>query len=392
MTEDNVHRLWTDEELDEGLILMRPGELANRQPLAEARNTLLNAVRSLEGRDTLVADTDPVTEPTRKPGLPAGRRWWLSAAAAAVVVVAVGGTVASTGGDHGGPSAQSTSSVPAVKFASVQQALGKAADMIHVTGEAPIPAGKFRYTETRGWYLVASKERQFAFLAEELRQTWQPSDFDSEWLLKIGQTGNKQWLVGNEQTATTTEGQNVNEIRQSGEWRARGGQFPEKALIFAGRGADKWGAPTEQQLADLPRDPQQLYDLMLKDPYLVNKPRGGGVLRLASDLLKTGVVPADLKEAVYRAVAKIPGLKITAQVANLDGRKGVALGVTPPDGGYLYEIIVDCDTGEFIGERTTQLTPGGDAGIEGIKANTVSAYSSVRTAITDQAGTVPAGS
>jgi hypothetical protein len=348
MTEDNVHRLWTDEELDEGLILMRPGELANRQPLAEARNTLLNAVRSLEGRDTLVTDTDPVTEPTRKPGLPAGRRWWLSAAAAAVVVVAVGATVASTGGDHGAPSAQSTSSVPAVKFASVQQALDKAADMIHVTGEAPIPAGKFRYTETRGWYMVASKERQFAFLAEELRQTWQPSDFDSEWLLKIGQTGNKQWLVGNEQTAATTEGQNINEIRQSGEWRARGGQFPEKALIFAGRGAGEWSAPTKQQLADLPRDPQQLYDLMLKDPFLANKPRGGG-------------------------------------------RKGVALGVTPPDGTYLYEIIVDCDTGEFIGERTTQLTPGGDAGIEGIKADTVTSYSSVHTAITDQAGTVPAG-
>ncbi|WP_328452826.1 MULTISPECIES: CU044_5270 family protein [unclassified Amycolatopsis] len=389
MTEDNVHRLWTDEELDEGLILMRPGELANRQPLAEARNTLLNAVRSLEGRDTLVADTNPVTEPTRKPGLLAGRRWWLSAAAA-VVVVAVGATVAITGGDHGDPSPQPTSSVPAVKFASVQQALDKAADKIHVTGEAPIPAGKFRYTETRGWYLVASKERQFAFLAEELRQTWQPSEFDSEWLLKIGQTGNKQWLVGNEQTPTT-EGQNKNEIRQSGEWRARGGQFPEKALIFAGRGAGEWSAPTKQQLADLPRDPQQLYELMLKDPFLANKPRGGGVLAVAATLLKTGVVPADLKEAVYRAVAKIPGLKITAQVANLDGRKGVALGVTPPDGTYLYEIIVDCDTGEFIGERTTQFTPGGDGGIEGIKADTVTSYSSVHTAITDQAGTVPAG-
>ncbi|MEV6641505.1 CU044_5270 family protein [Amycolatopsis sp. NPDC051371] len=389
MTEDNVHRLWTDEELDEGLTLMLPDELANRQPLVEARNTLLNAVRSLEGRDTLVADTNPVTELTRKPVLPAGRRWWLSAAAA-VVVVAVGATVAITGGDHGDPSAQPTSSVPAVKFASVQQALDKAADKIHVTGEAPIPAGKFRYTETRGWYLVASKERQFAFLAEELRQTWQPSDFDSEWLLKIGQTGNKQWLVGNEQTPTT-EGQSKNEIRQSGEWRARGGQFPEKALIFAGRGAGKWSAPTKQQLADLPRDPQQLYDLMLKDPFLANKPRGGGVLAVAATLLKTGVVPADLKEAVYRAVAKIPGLKITAQVANLDGRKGVALGVTPPDGTHLYEIIVDCDTGEFIGERTTQLTPGGDAGIEGIKADTVTSYSSVHTAITDQAGTVPAG-
>ncbi len=389
MTEDNVHRWWTDDELDEGLILMRPDELANRQPLAEARNTLLNAVRSLEGRDTLVADTNPVTELTRKPGLPAGRRWRLSAAAA-VVVVAVGATVAITGGEHGDPSAQPSSSVPAVKFASVRQALDKAADMIHVTGEVPIPAGKFRYTETRGWYMVASKERQFAFLAEELRQTWQPSDFDGEWLLKIGQTGNKQWLLGNEQTPTT-EGQNKNEIRKSGEWRARGGQFPEDALIFAGRGTGKWGAPTEQQLADFPRDPQQLYDLMLKDPYLVNKPRGGGVLTLAADLLKTGVVPADLKEAVYRAVAKIPGLKITAQVANLDGRKGVALGVTPPDGGYLYEIIVDCDTGEFIGERTTLLMPGGEGGIEGIKANTVAAYSSVRTAITDQAGTVPAG-
>jgi hypothetical protein len=391
MTEDNVHRLWTDDELDEGLALLRPAEPADRQPLLEARNTLVNAVRSLDGKVTPAADTKPVTELTRKPARPAGRRWWLSAAAA-VVVVAVGTTVAITGEDHPAPSAQPTSSTPAVKFASVQQALDTAADKIHVTGEAPIPAGKFRYTVTRGWYLTGSnvKDHQFAYLAEELAQTWQPSDFDGEWLLKVGQTGNKQWLVGNEQSATG-EGEDQIDIRPSGEWRARGGQFPERALVFARRGFDTWSAPTEQQLAGLPRDPQQLYDLMLKEPWVVNKPRGGGVLTVAADLLKTGVLPADLKEAVYRAVAKIPDLKITAQVANLDGRKGVALGVTPPDGTYRYDIIVDCDTGEFIGERTTQFVPGGDAGIEGIKADTVTSYSSVHSVIADQAGIVPPG-
>ncbi|MEC3982780.1 CU044_5270 family protein, partial [Amycolatopsis sp. H20-H5] len=333
-----------------------------------------------------------------KPVSPTGRRWWISAAAAAVVI-AVGGTAAITGADHGDPSAQPPVAAQGVRFLSVQQALGLAADKIQVTGETPIPAGKFRYVETHSWLLWNDSRIPAAFSGERLTQTWQPSDFNGQWLLKTAPTGNRKWLIGDEQALRTFT--QKTELHQdvdlsvywpSGEWRAAKGKFPGLAMSFVGREADEWGTPTKQQLDGLPRDPQKLYDLMAADPSVTAKPAFGGVLDIATRLLKTGTVPADLKESLYRAVAKIPDLRVTEQVANLDGRTGVALGVDPGDRTLRIEIIIDPATGEFIGQRFTQLKPyENDPTSAGVKPGTVTSSSSVKTTIVDTQGAVLPG-
>ncbi|MFD9958837.1 CU044_5270 family protein [Amycolatopsis sp. NPDC058986] len=397
MTEDNIRRLWTNDELDEALNSLRAEELTDQRPLAAANNALLNAVRSLEGTNTRVPGTTPLIEFKGKPASPTGRRWWISVAAAAVIAVCA--TTAIIGADHGDPSLPSQVAAPGVKFVSVQQALNTAADKIHVTGETPLPAGKFRYVATHTWLLWNDSRIPAAFSGEQLTQTWQPSDFDGQWLLRTAPTGNRKWLIGNEKTLRAATEQieknhdaDLNAYWPSGEWRATSGKFPAKAMALVGRSDDEWGAPTKRQLAELPRDPQQLYDLMAADLSVVNKPKLGGVLDIATRLLKTGAVPADLEESLYRAVAKIPGLKVTEQVANLDGRTGVALGVDPVDGTFRMEIIVDPATGEFIGERRTQLKPEeNDITVAGIKPGTVTFSSSVRTAVADEQGAVPPG-
>jgi len=404
MTEDNIRHLWRNDELDEALTLLRAKELTDQRPLVAANNALLDAVRSIEGKNTPVPETVRVTTPPTggggKPVSPSGRRWWIGVAAAAVVVTA-GATAAVTGAGHGDPSAPPPSAaVPGVKFASVKQALEVAADKIRVTGETPIPAGKFRYVATRTWALWSDSTIPVAFSAEQLAQTWQPSDFDGEWLLKAAPTGNRKWFVGSEETFKAADAERAAKGQMrlagldwpSGEWRAAGGRFSPKALSMVNRGDEPWSAPTEQQLAEWPRDPQKLYDLMAADPSVTAKPLFGGVLAIAAELLKTGTVPADLKEAIYRAVALIPDLKVTEQVANLDGRTGVALG-RDPDGTFRTEIIVDPATGEFIGERRTQLKPDTtDKMRADIKPGTVTYSSSVQTTIVDRQGTVPPGS
>ena len=83
-----------------------------------------------------------------------------------------------------------------------------------------------------------------------------------------------------------------------------------------------------------------------------------------ADLLRSGLVPADLRAALYRVLGKVPGLEITEQVANLDGKKGTAYGIS--DDGTRHDVIIDPATGQFIGER--QIT---DEGFEGIPAGTV---------------------
>ncbi|WP_410657647.1 CU044_5270 family protein [Amycolatopsis sp. lyj-112] len=374
--------------------MLRAEDLTDQRPLAAANNVLLNAVRSIEEEDTPVPGPTPLTEVRGKPASPLGRRWWISAAAAAAVI-AVGATAAITGTDHGEPSAQSSAAAPGVKFVSVQQALNAAADKIQVAGETPIPAGKFRYIATRTWILSNDSRVPVAFSGERLAQTWQPSDFDGEWLLKTAPTGNRKWLIGNEQILETfkkAQGGGLVAEWPSGEWRATSGKFSGLAMSFVGRSADKWGTPTKQRLDGLPRDPQKLYDLMAADFSVVNKPKLGGVLDVATQLLKTGTLPADLKESLYRAVAKIPDLKVTEQVANLDGRTGVALGVDPVDGTFRMEIIVDPATGEFIGQRMTRLKPDeNDITTAGIKPGTVTYSSSVQTTIVDKQGAVPPG-
>ncbi|MGW7533059.1 CU044_5270 family protein [Amycolatopsis sp. NPDC054798] len=398
MTEDNVRRLWTNEELDEALCLLRAKELPGQEPLAAANEALLNAVRSIEGKDAAAPGITPLTEVKGKPVSPTGRRWRIGAAAAALVMT-VGATAAITRADLGDHSAPSSAAAPRVRFVSVQQALKSAADKIRVAGEDPIPAGKFRYIATRTWLLWNDSRIPAAFSGERLTQTWQPSEFAGQWLLRTAPTGNRKWLVGDERalkTATERIERNrdadLREYWPSGEWRAANGKFPAKAMAVVGRCDDEWGAPTERQLDELPRDPRKLYDLMAADLSVVNKPKLGGVLNLAAQLLKTGTLPADLKESLYRAVAKIPGLKVTEQAANLDGRTGVALGVDPVDGTFRMEIIVDPVTGEFIGERRTQLKPvENDITTAGVKPGTVTFSSSVRTAVADEQGVVPPG-
>ncbi|MFD2472187.1 hypothetical protein [Amycolatopsis silviterrae] len=93
MTENNVRRLWTNDELDEALNSLRAEELASPRPLAAANDALVNAVRSIEGKAAPVPETIPPAEVKGKAESRARRRWWIGAAAAALVI-AVGATAA----------------------------------------------------------------------------------------------------------------------------------------------------------------------------------------------------------------------------------------------------------------------------------------------------------
>lgn len=71
-----------------------------------------------------------------------------------------------------------------------------------------------------------------------------------------------------------------------------------------------------------------------------------------TDVLATGLAPAKARAAMFAALALIPGVTSTANVANFDGEKGIAIGRTEAlRGGERQEIIVDPDTGLVIGER-----------------------------------------
>lgn len=107
-----------------------------------------------------------------------------------------------------------------------------------------------------------------------------------------------------------------------------------------------------------------------------------------TDILRTGMVPAAARAALLEALAKVTGVTLTENVANLDGVKGVAIGRSEPAReGARQEIIIDPNTGLVIGERTLAgrgpgQVPWGPDGLTGLSA--------VQLTVVDSAPDLPA--
>ena len=96
--------------------------------------------------------------------------------------------------------------------------------------------------------------------------------------------------------------------------------------------------------------------------------------------MRTGVIPADLRAALYQAAALIPGVTVMDREATLDGRTGISLGMETPGYKARKELIVDPSTGHLIGEREILLEDQGS-----IPAGTAVSWTAVTTTVVDSA-------
>jgi hypothetical protein len=248
--------------------------------------------------------------------------------------------------------------------------------------DEPLGPGEYRYIATHAWWMATMDE--YSYLAENLLETWVPADQEQEWLWRRDVTGARQWVAGTEAEARA-EGFDVDTPGwPEGEWKARCGDwFAEAEGREPCTQPGSWGLPNAEFLAKLPRDPDKLYDRMRADTRWQGSDADLQMVTTAADLLRSGLVPADLRAAIYRVLAKVPDLRITEQVANLDGRRGTAYGISA--NGERHDIIVDPDTGQFIGER--QIT---EDGFDRVPPGTVTSYTSVTTAVVPGMGVKPA--
>ncbi|SDM58668.1 CU044_5270 family protein [Allokutzneria albata] len=353
-----VSTMWTDAELDEALAALNAEVDA---PSEDVRTTLLLACREA-------------------PPKPRRRFAWV-AASAAVAVLTAGVLVM-----PGAPGAT----------AEAAENLGAAAARALGNPDARPGPGQFSYTATREWALASASTttgKPLSVLQESLVQLWVPSVRAEHWLVRSGQTGARKWLVGNEDLARAEGDGGLLDPRANRERVQRGpcGDFPDSNGELGGTPDDgkpcgerygHWEAPAPRFLADLPRDPDALYERLHKDAH----GRGPDVLRLASGVLRTAETSAELRAAVYRALVKLPGLDVTDNAANLDGRRGTALGLT--EGDLRDEVIVDTGSGRYIGRRSVLVQPG--TGFwAGLPAGTVVEFTAVTVGVTDRAGVVP---
>ena len=132
--------------------------------------------------------------------------------------------------------------------------------------------------------------------------------------------------------------------------------------------------------SSLPRDPQALLNLIYERTKGAGQSPGSEAFVTIADGLRTGVVPADLRAALYKAAALIPGVTVTDREATIDGRTGIALGIPTSDGVARTDILIDPVSGLVIGEQDVLLKDH-----QGSPAGTVTSWSSVKTSVVNSA-------
>ena len=135
----------------------------------------------------------------------------------------------------------------------------------------------------------------------------------------------------------------------------------------------------------LPTDADAMYEYLARTaPKYSGQDKYQAMFVLVGDLVRE-LVPPKQSAALFRAVARIPGVTAVEGVKDAEGRSGVAIGRDDPDNPTRDEWIFDAKTYEFIGERSVATKDYSD-----VKKGTVTSDSAVlRRAIVDRAGERP---
>lgn len=107
-----------------------------------------------------------------------------------------------------------------------------------------------------------------------------------------------------------------------------------------------WQAPNAAFLATLPREVSALRARLDADTAGRGRSVDGEVVVYVADVLRSGVVPPDLRRALYGVLRTVPGVDVVAEHVRVGGRTGTV--VAHRDG---QQLLLDPDTGALLGER-----------------------------------------
>jgi hypothetical protein len=350
MTDENVRHMWSEDELDRALAALNADVPSGDRALTRIRAELMTA-----------AGEPQATEPKR--------RWrrWVVAAAAVGALIGTALVVPTLGEDPPASAAAAT--------------LNAAADKIGASDPVIAP-GQYLYHATHTWAMRGFKGGDadgLSYLSELVTEVWVPADRTREWMLRSHTTGKRIWLRGSEadypRLPKSPQDETVERKAPCGDFVPEPGQ---RACAVPG----SWMNPTPEFFATLPTDSRQLYDRLRKDTADKGTDPDYEVMVYINDAIGTGLVPAKVRANLYRAAALVPGLQITDQHVNLDGRPGIALSIERA--GQRTETIIDPETGQYIGQRTVRTE-----GSSHIPAGTVIGSSAMVTGVAPGMGADP---
>lgn len=247
------------------------------------------------------------------------------------------------------------------------EALNGAAHQTISTSDPVLGAGQYLKIDTRAVYADEGESGagRLYWLESQDRQLYVPADRSGAWVMNFEAVRPVTYFGEGTEAA-------VNEI----EARTPKGRTERGEL----RQVD---APwSDEELAALPRDPGKLLATIRDQTQGTGNSADDQAMVWISDRLRVGIIPADLRAALYRAAALIPGVTLVDRQATLDGRTGIAIGRVDRSDNTRHEIIVDPGNGQFIGERVVDLD-----GYGTIPPGTATAWTAVKTSVVDTAPT-----
>lgn len=286
-----------------------------------------------DGRRMLLQRIDPSLPrhrpaPRRRTALKIGLA---SLATVAVVAALVAGDVVGPAGWRGAATAQAA------------QVLNDAAQATIETADPVVNPGQYLKIQSSnlwGSFSTDAKGNEFQWLDTENMTMYIPADRSDEWVWeRSGRVPATFFDDASKEYAQSI----LTDVPTAEVLRGANGGFygtPEQS-----------GFPSSGYLDSLPRDPHLLLNNIYKRTLGQGQSIDGQALVFIADLLRTGMVPGDLRAALYKAAALIPGVTVTEGQATLDGRKGIAIGRLEEASHTRQDIIIDPKTGLLIGER-----------------------------------------
>jgi hypothetical protein len=305
---------------------------ARRQLLARAVGGRLTAVRSRRRRSSVRL-----------------------AVAAGLVAVLAGGVLATdTFTSNGRPVTGASADAATL----LDRAATRASDPV-------VRPGQYRYVVTHAWYgntVQVERDRFIFYLSEQRYELWVPYVESGTWYWRYTRPistrflnpADERWvrehtpeeLVRHVELYTGTAGLITRDVSPGGGSQIVNGPDAPAA---------GWQNPTSQWLATLPREPGALLDRIHRDSRGQGSDPDSEALVFIGDVLRSGLVPADLRAGLFRAAGLIAGVRIVNSAVNLDGRYGIAVGRDD------YQLIFDRDTYSFLGEQ--EVDSGGDPSV-----------------------------
>lgn len=151
-----------------------------------------------------------------------------------------------------------------------------------------------------------------------------------------------------------------------------------------GKTAEVACEPTPGHHAELPTDADAMLAYLYEKGAGTKNPRDQQAFTAAGDLIREAYLSPASLAAVFKAVGKIPGVRVVGDVTDEAGRAGVALALTEVQ-GFRTELIFDRQSHAYLGERSVLVRDQ-----DGMKAGQpLNSTAVLKVAVVDRAGQLP---